>query len=82
MKRLIPLFMLMGCGSPVHLQYDHGRASSQAFSAQGNLARPGIEDDAVPLSGAEAMEIRSRVFEQSTDAESGQAEFVQEFGVQ
>jgi len=82
MIRMIPLFALMGCGSPVHLQYDHGRASSQAFSAQGNLARPGIEDDAVPLSGAEAMEIRSRVFEQSTNAESGKAEFVQEIGVQ
>ena len=82
MKRLFPLFVLVGCGSPAHLQYDHGRASSQAFSAQGNLARPGIEDDAVPLSGAEAMEIRSRVFERSTDAESGKAEYVQEIGVE
>ena len=80
--RILPLTFLLGCGSPLHLQYDHGRASSQAFSAQGNLARPGIEDDAVPLSGAEAMEIRSRVFEQSTDAESGKAEYVQEIGVQ
>ena len=83
MKRLFfPLFFLCGCGSPMHLQYDHGRASSQAFSAQGNLARPGIEDDAVPLSGTEALEIRSRVFEQSTDQESGKAEFVQEIGVE
>ena len=82
MMRILPLAFLLGCGSPLHLQYDHGRASSQAFSAQGNLARPGIEDDAVPLSGAEAMEIRSRVFEQSTDAESGKAEYVQEIGVQ
>ena len=82
MIRLFPTLLLIGCGSPVHLQYDHGRASSQAFSAQGNLARPGIEDDAVPLSGTEAMEIRSRVFEQSTDSESGKAEYVQEIGVE
>ena len=82
MIRLIPMMLLIGCGSPMHLQYDHGRASSQAFSAQGNLARPGIEDDAVPLSGTEAMEIRSRVFEKSTDTESGKAEYVQEIGVE
>ena len=61
MIRFLPMLLLVGCGSPVHLQYDHSRASSQAFSAQGNLARPGIEDDAVPLSGAEAMEILSLI---------------------
>jgi len=82
MIRYLPFVLLVGCGSPMHLQYDHSRASSQAFSAQGNLARPGIEDDAVPLSGAEAMEIRSRVFEQSTNAESGKAEYVQDIAVQ
>ena len=82
MMRFLPAMMFIGCGSPMHLQYDHSRASSQAFSAQGNLARPGIEDDAVPLSGAEAMEIRSRVFEQSTNAESGKAEYVKDITVQ
>ena len=82
MMRFLPAMMFIGCGSPMHLQYDHSRASSQAFSAQGNLARPGIEDDAVPLSGAEAMEIRSRVFEQSTNAESGKAEYAKDITVQ
>ena len=46
MLRLTPFFVLIGCGSPHHLQYDHGRASAQAFGTQGQLDRPEVADDA------------------------------------
>ena len=83
MNRILPILIFAwGCGSPLHLQYDHGRASSQAFSAQGDLSRPSAAADAYPLSGTEGIEIRSQVFETSTDAESGKAEYVQEVSVQ
>jgi len=81
MLRLLPLALMLGCGSPLHLQYDHGRASAQAFAAQGNLDRPGSAQDAYPLQGIEAWEIRNRVLEQSSDNESGKAEYVKDVSV-
>ncbi len=81
MRRFLPILTLFGCGSPLHLQYDHGRASAQAFAAQGNLARPEVARDAYPLQGIEAWEIRNRVLEQSSDSESGKAEYVKETSV-
>ncbi len=73
--------LVAGCTYPKHLQYDHGRASAQAFSAQGNRTRIGVEDHAYPIQGTEAWEIRARVLENATNQESGKAEFVQETGV-
>ena len=81
MTRIIAMLALVGCGSPAHLQYDHGRASSQAFAAQGNLARPEVVDSAVPLQGPEALQIRQSVHETATDANSGKPEVVKETGV-
>ena len=81
MHRLLPFFVLFGCGSPLQLQYDHGRASAQAFAAQGNLSRPEVADDAYPLQGIEAWEMRNRVIEQASDTESGKAEYVKEISV-
>ena len=81
MRRFLPILVLFGCGSPLHLQYDHGRASAQAFAAQGNLTRPEVAGDAYPLQGIEAWEIRTRVLEQSSDTESGKAEYVKETSV-
>ena len=81
MRRLFTLIALVGCGSPAHLQYDHGRASAQAFAAQGNRTRPEVAGDAYPLQGIEAWEIRTRVLEQSSDTESGKAEYVKETSV-
>ena len=79
---LILSFAMIGCGSPLHLQYDHGRASDAAFNAQANRARPAVQSAAYPLTGDEALEIRSRVFEQMTNTESGKAEYVQVIGVE
>ena len=75
-------WLALGCGSPLHLQYDHGRASALAFDAQANLSRPQTASSAYALTGTEGLEIRSRVFETTTDAESGQAEYVQVIGVE
>ncbi len=81
MNRLFILLFCVGCGSPLHLQYDHGRASAQAFAAQGNLNRPEVANDGYPLQGIEAWEIRNRVLEQSSDKESGKAEYVKDISV-
>ena len=81
MTRILALTALTACGSPTHLQYDHGRASSQAFAAQGNLARPEVADAAVPLQGSEAILIRDSVHQTSTDANSGKPEAVKETNV-
>ncbi len=84
MKRLalIAAATAFGCGSPLHLQYDHGRASDAAFNAQADRTRTTVAGSAYSLSGTEALEIRARVFEQATDAETGKAEYVQVIGVE
>ena len=64
------------------LQYDLGRATSQAFSAQADLSRPSVADSAYALTGVEAIEMRERVTEVSTDQESGEAEAVKKIQVQ
>jgi hypothetical protein len=81
MNRIIALTLLAGCGSPTHLQYDHGRASSQAFSAQGNLARPEVVDAMPVLQGPEALLIRMAVQTKTTDATTGKPEVVAETGL-
>jgi hypothetical protein len=81
----IPLILalaLAGCGSPLHLQYDHGRASEAAFKGQADRTRPSVAGAAYTLTGTEALEIRSRVFEQMTNSESGKPEYVQVIGVE
>lgn len=82
MKRITVLALLAGCGSPTHLQYDHGRASNQAFSSQANLARPEVVADTPVLQGPEALLIRGSVHQKSTDATTGKPEVVAETGLQ
>ena len=82
MNRIIALALLAGCGSPTHLQYDHGRASNQAFSAQGNLARPEVVDAVPVLQGPEALLIRAAVHQKTTDATTGKPEVVAQTGLQ
>lgn len=65
-----------------HLQYDFGRAYSQAMVTQADLSRPSVADSAFPLTGVEGIELRVRVTEQTTDAESGTAESTKKVGVQ
>jgi hypothetical protein len=87
-RLLLPVFILAaatvsGCQRhTAQLQYDLGRATSQAFNAQADLSRPSVADSAYALTGTEAIEMRERVTETSTDQESGQAEAVQQITVQ
>lgn len=57
---MILLTLLLACGSPTHLQYDHGRAYYEALSAQSNLARSTAINEVYPLEGAEAQAIRAQ----------------------
>ncbi len=84
MNRLIVLLPLLAsaCAHSSQLQYDHGRASMAAFSAQADLTRPSVADSAYTLSGVEALEMRVRVTEEATDTESGEAEAVKKITVQ
>jgi len=67
---LIALFLFAsGCGSPLHLTYDHGRAFTAAIIAQADLTRPAVASSQYRLYGQEAVDIRLRVRESSTNAE-------------
>ena len=71
---LMTLAGLAGCTSPLHLTYDHGRAFTEAFQAQPDLTRPSIAQSTYPLYGKEAADIRIRVREETTDAETNKSE--------
>ena len=64
-----------GCSgaSARHLQYDYGRAFSEAVVAQADLTRPSVANMEHPLAGVEAASIRLRVSEAATDSESGES---------
>jgi hypothetical protein len=60
---------LVGCASPLHLQYDYGRAYTAAIISQADLTRPSVANSQYPLYGTEAEAIRIRVREKTTDEE-------------
>jgi hypothetical protein len=77
MNRMLATALVLlatGCASPLHLTYDHGRAFTDAVTAQADLTRPSVASSQYQLYGVEATEIRIRVQEQSTDAESGETD--------
>ena len=76
------LLILAGCSTKAHLQYDHGRAYQATTAAQADRTRAAAADSAYALTGEEGLELRQRVVESSTDAESGQAETVDSISVQ
>ncbi len=69
-------FLSAGCTHKSQLQYDLGRASAAAFQAQADLQRTSAVDANYPMSGAEALRMRVRVTETTTDMESGEVEAV------
>jgi hypothetical protein len=71
---LLALCALGGCTAPLHLTYDFGRAYTAAFLAQPDLSRPAAANSQYWLYGVEAAEIRIRVREEATDAETDDAE--------
>lgn len=70
---LLALGAASGCASPLHLQYDYGRAYTAAMVSQADLTRPAVANAQYQLYGTEAEAIRIRVREKTTDAEVGQA---------
>lgn len=78
----LALGTLVGCGHPATLQYDHNRAYEAAFALQADRDRASIAENVYELSGTEALDIRMRTTEASTDQESGEAEAVQKFEVE
>jgi hypothetical protein len=58
-----------GCASPLHLQYDYGRAYTQSILSQADLTRPSVANSQYSLYGTEAEAIRIRVREKTTDEE-------------
>lgn len=88
MTRALPLLIVpagllfAGCGQPKHLQTNYGEAYESSMAIQADLGRPTVADAAYPLTGFEGLELRLRVTEESTDAESGEAEAVQKIDVE
>lgn len=69
------LLFTLACGSPTHLQYDHGRASNEAFAIQADLERETVQDLEYAMMGVEGLVIRYRAAEASTDQEDGESTF-------
>lgn len=79
----IPLGLLLaGCGQPKHLQSSFGECYESSMQIQADRGRPTVADAAYPLTGFEGIELRLRVTEESTDAESGELEAVDSFQVE
>lgn len=70
---MLLLTLSLGCGSPQHLQYDHGRSFREATAAQADLSRESVQDEAYPLNGFEGLAIRYRAIEAAGDKESGES---------
>jgi hypothetical protein len=68
---------LAGCASPLHLQYDFGRAYTTAIISQADLTRPSVANSQYQLYGTEAESIRIRVREKTTDEEEGGIDYSQ-----
>ena len=69
---LLAFALSAGCASPRHLQYDHGRAYMDTFTAQADRTRPSASSADHALQGVEAASIRQNVTESTTDQESAQ----------
>ena len=67
---LLFAFLAGGCTEPVHLQYDYGRAYTEAFTKQADLTRASVQDADFPLYGIEGVKIRVLAQEATTTAKS------------
>jgi hypothetical protein len=73
-RTLLLTLALAGCASPLHLQYDFGRAYTAAIVSQADLTRPSVANAQYPLYGTEAEAIRIQVREKTTDEEKTESE--------
>ncbi len=82
---MTPILLLavgLGCTQPLHLQYDYGRAFTESMAIQADLTRESVAESGYALSGDEGLELRQRVFEKSTDEESGETETTSSISVE
>lgn len=79
---ILAVLALTACGEPYHLQSDFGNAYVQATQTQADRGRASVAASEYALSGFEGIELRLRVTEASSDAESAEAEAVQSFDVE
>lgn len=68
---MITLLLVLACGQPTHLQYDFGRAYSEALNTQATLDRESVKNDAYPISGEEALAARANALKAASDEEEG-----------
>jgi hypothetical protein len=66
---MMTFLLVLACGSPAHLQYDHGNAYEAAMKMQSQLDRASALNEVYPLSGAEAAGIRSQAEKATTTEE-------------
>lgn len=78
MSFLLAATLLAGCAQPRHLQYDFGRAYTEAADLQADLGRASVAESVYTLSGEEGILLRQNVKEETTEAKSGEAEKVEE----
>lgn len=64
-------YLLFACGQPAHLQYDFGRAYTEATAVQATLDRASAVDGAYAIGGAEALKIREASRAAVVDKEKG-----------
>ena len=66
-----------GCIRPNRLQYDYGRAYSEAYSVQADISRASVKDNVPALSGVEGMALRAAVVEETSSTKTGQQEAIE-----
>ena len=66
-----------GCIRPNRMQYDYGRAYSEAYSLQADVSRASVKNNVPALSGVEGMALRAAVVEETSAAKSGQEEAIE-----
>ncbi len=60
------------CGEPAHLQHTWSQSYTEAFGTQADLERESVAYFQTELTGEEALALRERVAEATTDAETGE----------
>jgi hypothetical protein len=66
-----------GCIRPNRLQYDYGRAYSEAYSLQADTTRASVKNNVPALSGVEGLALRQAVVEETSTAKSGTEEVIE-----
>jgi hypothetical protein len=79
---VLAIMALTACGEPYHLQSDFANSYVQATQTQADRGRASVAASEYPLTGFEGLELRLRVTEASSDAETAEAEAVQSFEVE